>query len=244
MDVRERGFAAAVVLALGVAVAGAFVGLGFLRGRQADRFVTVNGVSERAVRADLALWPIRLVATDNILATAQDELADSTRAVYAFLVRHGVDTAQVELQELSVADQLANRYGERGTGPRYIVNQTVMVRSAEPDVVFAASQNVGELVAAGVAITSGLEFGPGGPVFLFNSLNALKPAMIAEATASAREAAEQFARDAGARLGGIRQANQGVFVILPRDQAPGIREDQQIAKIVRVVATLEYLLER
>ncbi|MCI0437300.1 MAG: SIMPL domain-containing protein [Gemmatimonadetes bacterium] len=244
MDVKERGFAAAVVVSIGIVIAGAFIGWGFLRGRQADRFVTVKGVSEREVRADLALWPIRLVVTDDNLGAAQDQLARSTASVFSFLARHGVDTAQVELQDLSVTDQLANRYGERGAGPRYIVNQTVMVRSSEPDVVFAASQSMGELVAADVPITSGLEFGPGGPVFLFNGLNELKPAMIAEATASAREAAEQFAADARARLGGIRQANQGVFVILPRDQVPGIREEQQIVKIVRVVATLEYLLDR
>ncbi len=240
---QDRRIWPAVVVAFGIALAGAFTGYGFLRGRRADRFVTVKGLSEREVKADLALWPIRLVATDNELAAAQRQVASSATAVFAFLARHGVDTASVEMQNLSVTDQLANRFGERNAGPRYIVNQTVMVRSSDPDVVFAASQAVGELVSAGVPLQSGLEYGPGGPVFLFTGLNDLKPAMIAEATASAREAAEQFAKDAGARLGGIRQANQGVFVILPRDQVPGIREEQQLYKIVRVVATLEYLLE-
>ena len=38
-------------------------------------------------------------------------------------------------------------------------------------------------------------------------------------------------------LGGIRQANQGVFVILPRDQAPGVNEGSQRRKTVRVVST-------
>ena len=66
--------------------------------------------------------------------------------------------------------------------------------------------------------------------------------MIAEATSRAREAAEQFARDAQSKLGGIRQANQGVFVILPRDQAPGVSEEGQLQKVVRVVATVDYYL--
>ena len=66
--------------------------------------------------------------------------------------------------------------------------------------------------------------------------------MIAEATARAREAADQFATDSKSRLGGIRRANQGVFEILPRDQAPGIQEQQQIGKRVRVVSTVEYFL--
>ena len=67
--------------------------------------------------------------------------------------------------------------------------------------------------------------------------------MIAEATARAREAADQFATDSKSHLGGIRRANQGVFEILARDQAPGIQEQGQISKKVRVVATVEYFLK-
>jgi hypothetical protein len=66
--------------------------------------------------------------------------------------------------------------------------------------------------------------------------------MIAEATARAREAADQFARDSRSSLGGIRQASQGVFEILPRDEAPGLTEGSQVAKRVRVVSTVDYFL--
>jgi len=67
--------------------------------------------------------------------------------------------------------------------------------------------------------------------------------MIAEATAQARRAAEQFAQDSGSRIGKIRRANQGVFVILARDRAPGISEESQLHKTVRVVSTVEYYLK-
>jgi hypothetical protein len=67
--------------------------------------------------------------------------------------------------------------------------------------------------------------------------------MIAEATSRARDAAEQFARDSKTHVGGIRRANQGVFEILPRDQANGIQEESQVEKTLRVVSTVEYLLE-
>jgi uncharacterized protein len=33
-----------------------------------------------------------------------------------------------------------------------------------------------------------------------------------------------------------------VFEILPRDQAPGMTEENQITKIVRVVSTIDYRL--
>jgi len=124
-----------------------------------------------------------------------------------------------------------------------VVKQTVMVRSDLPDTVLAASQRLNELVEAGVVFSSGGEYAATGPSFIFTKLNDFKPAMIAEATARAREAAEQFARDSRSRIGGIRRANQGVFEILPRDQASGIREESQVEKTLRVVTTVEYLLE-
>ena len=51
------------------------------------------------------------------------------------------------------------------------------------------------LMFGGVVLISGQEYGPGGPTFLFRGLNDIKPEMIAEATARAREAAVEFARD-------------------------------------------------
>jgi hypothetical protein len=153
----------------------------------------------------------------------------------------------VQLTDFSVSDAYATEYGsDKKPQNRYVIHQTMLVRSNQPDRVLATSQRVSELATIGVAISSGNgEYGPGGggPSFVFSGLNQLKPAMIADATARAREAAAQFARDSHSELGGIRQANQGVFEILPRDQAPGILQESQIAKIVRVVSTIDYYLK-
>ena len=239
----ERSFVSAVVLALGVVLGGLFIGYGFARGRAADRYVVVKGLAEREVTADLALWPLRYVSTGEDLAATQAQITRNTRQVYAFLARNGIDTTAVQLQALEVSDAFANRFpGERG-GPRYVIQQTVMVRSDKPQVVLAASQKVSDLVGAGVVLSSSGEYGIGGPSFLFTRLNQLKPSMVREATGNARASAEQFAADSRTSLGGIRQANQGVFVILPRDQTPGVNEGAQIQKIVRVVATVQYFLQ-
>jgi hypothetical protein len=240
----ERSSLAAVVLAVGVAIGGGFIGWGFARGRSADRYVEVKGLAEREVSADLALWPLRFAASASDLATAQAQITRSTNEVLAFLKRHGIDPSSTELQNLQVSDSNTNRYQRSElAGPRFVIEQTVMVRVNDPKIVQAASQRVSEIVSAGVVLSSQGEFGGGGPTFVFTRLNDLKPKMIAEATANARAAAEQFARDSGSSLGGIRQANQGVFVILPRDQAPGVSESSQLQKIVRVVSTVQYFLE-
>ena len=206
----DRTVLSAVILAARCRAGGWFVGHGFLRGRTAARYVEVKGLAEREVAADLALWPLRFVTTGNDLSVAQAEITRDTREVYGFLARHGVDTAGVQLLALEVSDAEANRFqGERG-GTRFVIQQTVMVRSDKPQVVLAASQRVSELVrSAGVILSSSGEYGIGGPTFVFTKLNQLKPAMVKDATANARAAAEQFAADSRTSLGDIRYANQG-----------------------------------
>ena len=240
----ERSTLGALILALGVAIAGLLIGTGFARGRSADRYVTVKGVAERDVRADLAIWPLRVVAADNDLTSAHASLQASVQKIMQFLAAQQVDTSLATLANFEVSDAFTNQYGGSDRAPtRYVIRQTVVIRSNDPARVLAASQRVAELVNSGVVLSSGGEYGSGGPTFVFTGLNKLKPAMIGEATARAREAAEQFARDSRSSLGGIRQASQGVFEILPRDQAQGITQESQITKIVRVVSTVDYFLK-
>jgi len=232
----------ALLLALGIAAAGWLVGQGFVKGRAADRIVTVKGVSERDAKADLALWPLRFVSTHDDLARAQARIRESHTLCLEFLKRQGIDPSRAEVQKLEVTDLLANPYRSGSIESRYIISETLMVRTNDPESVQKAGQAVNELVEAGVVLSSegGME---SGPTYLFTGLNTIKPEMIAEATAQARRAAEQFAQDSGSRIGKIRQANQGVFEILPRDRAPGIYEAGQLFKTVRVVSTVEYYLK-
>jgi len=233
---------AAAVLALGIAAAGWFIGKGFTEARTGDRYVTVKGVAEREVKADLAIWPMRFVATNNKLDEAQAEISADGRTVVAFLTEAGIGRDEIELQNLQVTDLLAQAYRSGPVQSRFIVAQTLVVRSSDVERIAAASQRIGALVEAGVVL-SGEGQPMQGPFYIFTRLNEVKPPMIAEATTSARAGAEQFAADSGSRVGGIRRANQGLFQILPRDRAPGLQESKQILKTVRVVSTIEYLLE-
>jgi len=233
---------ASAVLALGVAAGGWFAGKGFTEARTGDRYVTVKGVAEREVKADLAIWPMRFVATNNKLDEAQAEISADGRTVVAFLTEAGIGREEIELQNLQVTDLLAQAYRSGPVQSRFIVAQTLVVRSSDVERIAAASQRIGALVEAGVVL-SGEGQPMQGPFYIFTRLNEVKPPMIAEATTSARAGAEQFAADSGSRVGGIRRANQGLFQILPRDRAPGLQESKQILKTVRVVSTIEYLLE-
>lgn len=230
-----------IVLALAIALAGFVVAGGIQRFRIADRYVTVKGVAERDVEANVGIWPLRFTAANNDLSLARQKIEADRVSVLRFLRRHGVDSSQVQLQRYEVVDDAANPY--RGGGPspnRFIVSMTLVARSTEPAKIAEASQAVGELVASNVVLQSG-DYS-GGPTYVFSRLNDLKPAMLAEATRNARQSAGEFARESKSGVGSIRRASQGVFEILPRDPAPGIMEGNQIQKTLRVVATMDYYL--
>jgi uncharacterized protein len=232
--------AAALIGAAGLAVAGWTIGSGVRGFRTADRFVSVKGIAEKEVRANLALWPLRIVATSNSLQEAQSRIAQDAVTVRKFFESGGIPASAIEVQGVEATDLLAQVYRQGTPASRFIVAQTIMVRTGDVDRIAALNQRIGEIVAAGVVISA--EGAPQGPFYLFTLLNDIKPGMIAEATKNARAAAEQFAKDSGSPLGAIRQASQGLFQILPRDAAPGQMEEKQVVKTVRVVSTVDYLL--
>ena len=232
--------AAAVIVGVAIAGAGWFVGNGIANMRSLDRYVTVKGLAEQNVQADRAVWPITFVATDDVLQTAQAKIESDTKTLIDFLASHGISKEMTELQNLQVTDQLAQSYRSGPIESRYIVNQTIQVRTEDVNAVVAASQDIGKLLQGGIVL-GGQGYNPG-PSYMFTGLNDVKPEMIAAATANAREAAAQFAADSGGQLGGIRRATQGLFQILAADGAPNMNEASQINKTVRVVTTMEYLI--
>jgi hypothetical protein len=231
---------AAVIVGVAIAGAGWFVGNGIANMRSLDRYVTVKGLAEQDVQADRAVWPITFVATDDVLQTAQAKIESDTKTLIDFLASHGISKEMTELQNLQVTDQLAQSYRSGPIESRYIVNQTIQVRTDDVKAVVAASQDIGKLLQGGIVL-GGQGYNPG-PSYMFTGLNDIKPEMIAAATANAREAALQFAADSGGQLGGIRRATQGLFQILAADGAPNMNEASQINKTVRVVTTMEYLI--
>lgn len=232
---------ATVVVAVGLAFAGWFAGTGFCDARMADRFVTVKGVAERKVKADVALWSLRFVATGNDLAKVQAKIARDEETVRAFLADAGIARDAISLRNLEVTDVLAQLYRSGLVDSRFIVAQTLVVRTQDMARVATASQQVAKLAEAGVVLNN--EMGPGdGPTYAFTRLNDFKPEMIAEASRNARAGAEQFARDSGSRVRAIRPASQRLFQILPWDDTSDATEAQQPDKLLHVVSTIDYFL--
>lgn len=222
---------AAALIALGLALAGWFAAQGMARLKTQDRYVIVKGSAERIVEADLVVWPLPHTVGGNDLADVQRQLDANTATIRTFFDAAGFTADEVVVSPPRLEDRWAYAYGDQRPPERYRYATTVSLRTSSVDKALAMLRQSGELVGRGVMIGEGSQ-----PEFDYTRLNDIKPALIAEATANARESAVQFAKDSGSRLGGIRSANQGVVTISDRDQS-----SPQVKK-VRVVTTVEYFL--
>lgn len=220
-------------VAIGLAVGGYFIGHGLLKARSSERFVTVKGLAEREVKADLAIWPLVFAVTADDLVTLQARADDGARKIRAFLERDFKDEP-VSASAPRVQDREAQGVmRDRANLSRYVAEVTVTLRTSHVDAVKAALEGSGELVKQGVAIVQNYEARTD---YLFTQLDEIKPEMIATATKDARHAAEQFASDSGSKVGAIRHAQQGYFTIEDRDPfSPEFKK-------VRVVTTVEFFL--
>lgn len=227
--------AAAGVLALGASLGGYFIGKGVENARVGDRKVTVRGLSEREVKADLAVLALKFAAAGDDLAAVQADVDGDLAATRRFLAQRGFAASEVDLGRFEVTDQYAREYQPSEIRARYRVAQTVIVRTPNVDRVQQTSRALDGLVRQGVVLQD-----YNGPSYIFTKLNSVRGPMIAEATASARNGAQQFARDSGSNLGGISSATQGSFEILGRDEVGD--ESSQVFKKIRVVTTVTYRL--
>lgn len=230
----NNNFRAALVLALGIVVAGYFIGDALIRARAADRYVTVRGLAERTLPANLALWPVVFSITSNDLTDLQRQADEGVARVRAFLEKD-FPAEQISVSAPRVQDREAQGMMNSGRAmDRFSAEVTVTLRTDNIDAARQAMQRSGELVKQGVAVIRSYEYNT---QYLYTDLDKIKPEMIAEATKDARRAAEQFAKDSGSQVGAIRNAQQGLFSIEDRDQfSPEFKK-------VRVVTTVEYQLQ-
>lgn len=232
------------VLAIGVALGGFFIGDGIYRA-MSGRTVTVKGLAERDVVADTAVWNIKINGVGGDLAVLQSQIDNDIAEIHSFLIEAGFDASDIQNLRVHVRDKYAGysdaELKSQNNDGRYVIDTGVMVRSHNVELVDAVSRRMGELVRRGITVTEDYS----GPIYIFNGLNDIKISMIEQATKNATSAGEQFAKDADAKLGKIKSANQGVFSIEARDPTDSwsSNERQAINKKVRVVATITFYLK-
>ena len=221
------------IIGVSMIAGGYLLGDGLLRAKMADRSVTVRGLAEREVTADLATWTISYSSRSTDLAAAQSDIDRDTDAIRAFFRELGFEAAALQPSGVNVSE-----YSENGE-IIYTVRQRLQLRTDDIAKAQAAVARQFDLVRRGVVLEEG-----SGMSYAFTGLESVKPEMVAEATRDARASANQFAEDSDTDVGGIRSATQGYFSIESRDgDAGGYGAADTPYKLVRVVTTVDFYLD-
>jgi hypothetical protein len=229
----QRWLATAAVLTAGLVVGGYLLGDGLTRAKQADRAVTVRGVAEREVVADLAVWTLSYSATAPDLAGAQAKVDRDSQSITAFFRELGFAADALQPTGVNVSSGT-----DEARNATYTVRQRLTLRTTDIKRAQAAVGKQFELVRRGVFLEEGSAM-----AYTYTRLNAIKPEMVAMATRDARKAAEQFANDSGSSVGAIKDATQGYFEITARDgDSGGWGQADSPYKKVRVVTSVNYFL--
>ncbi len=225
--------ASAGLLTIGLVAGGYLLGDGLLRAREADRSVTVRGLAERNVTADLATWTIAYSSKSANLAEAQAEIDRDTDAIRGFFTGLGFKADALQPTGANVS-----QYSEYGK-TTYTIRQRLSLRTTDIEKAQAAVARQFDLIKRGVVLEDG-----SGMSYTFTKLNDIKPEMVAEATGDARKSAQQFAEDSGTDVGSIKSATQGYFSVQSRDgDGGGYGVSDTPYKKVRVVTTVNFYLE-
>jgi hypothetical protein len=228
-----------LAIALGNSATGYFIGRAIERFKSHDRFVVVKGLSEREVKADLAVWQITFKNTGDDLSLLQKKSFQDKELILLFLKQHNLADNLAD-GNLKVIDKWAQEYGQKeDKSNRYLIESTVMVRTPKVIEVAKAREEISSLIEKAVIVSEN-------PSYYYSKFSEIKPLMIAEATKNARQAALQFAQDSDSKVGAIRSATQGSFSINSRDSfgdANYSNEAGSIEKKIRVVSTVTFSLQ-
>ncbi len=227
---------AALLIAIGIASAGWLVSHGLERLRMADRSVVIKGLAEQDVQSDYATWSLAFRRAAGDFMDVQKALAADREKVLVFLENAGFTEDELEVRPLLVRDAYSAEDANANQPFRYTGSGLVLVSTSRIDQVEAAALATDPLITQGVVLDTG-----NGPRYELRAFNEAKGPLLAEATSNAREQAQAFAADAGARLGPLRNANQGVIQIIG-SASQGWDDGTARTKRLRVVSTFEYEL--
>ncbi|NNE25208.1 MAG: SIMPL domain-containing protein [Saprospiraceae bacterium] len=222
-------------IALAIVLSSIILAFGMTQIKKQYNYVTVKGLSEREVFADQAWWSINAQYGANTVDAIQSKVVMIQTTIHDFLKEQGFSEGEINVENINIYQ---NNY--QGALTRLNADVRISVTTPEIRKVKQAVKASGVLLEKGILIQS--DKWASGPKYYFTQFKDIKKEMLAEATVAAKEAAQEFAKNSGSKVGTIRRANQGIFQILPANKTQDNQEFYD-KKIIRVVSTFDYYLK-
>lgn len=229
-------------IGIGLACCGFFISKTIYNSKIALNTAYVKGLAERRVQADTVNWTISLSVTGkekSEIPGLKAKAEHTQKQISELLKSHGFEDADIKF------GLMGHRYYDYRDEKGLVIDYNNTIYTS----IELNSKNVNNVEEARTAlnklnfeklIAQDIDLDEGRPSLLFTKLNEIKPDMLKEATKNARIAANEFAVNAGARVGSISNASQGSFSVV--DAGENYGDTSKIEKDVRVVTNITFYL--
>ena len=186
-----------LVVSLSIVIAGFFIGEMNWNSLKNNRKVHVKGLSEREVKANLAVWPMQITITDNNLSSLNSKIESQKKKVLNFFTTKGFTAKEITIGISTITDTKADLYNNTKQNFRYLARTEITLRTTDISKIKNAQKESINLASEGILVNSKNQWRP--VEYLFTGLNSIKPEMIEEATKKAKEVADRLFFDSKRR---------------------------------------------
>lgn len=219
---KNGGVAASSVAAVAFVLA-MIILAGGVRAVGQNNTISVTGTAEKMVTSDAGKWTFSITrqADPMALAYVSGEVKTQLSVVLAYLKSKGIEGSSITVQPLvsTVLCQSQQQVMYDGSGRQqcsgsytYSLTQTVIVESEDVELIKDMSLN-----AAGTLSQKGVSIQTTNVDYFYNKLSDLRVELLEEAAKNAKERASAIAKSTGDRIGGVRNASQGVFQVTQKN---------------------------
>lgn len=236
------GVLAGLFLAVGLVLSATLATAAWLKVKN-SQFVTVKGSARKNIKADLVIWRGSFNVEAVTLLEAQRGLKAHRDNVSQFLATRGFTNAvfaPIGIDEVKATLKNVEGLSEHRT-VGYRLTQSVRIESNEAARIAQLDGDSSKLVEEGVLFTTQP------PEFVYTRAGEAKLEMLAEAAKDARARAGQIATQGGRQLGGLHDADMGVFQITPlysgQTSGEGMNDTSSLDKTITAVVTATFALK-
>jgi len=201
-----------ILISAAIVIAAIVLGNAYVKRSQAERQISVTGLSEKNFTSDLIVWEGYFSKVRPDLKSASYELNKDKELIGGYLKKNGIEKKDIVFSAIEINEQVKRKYsasgeymGEDFTG--YKLTQSIQITSRDIEKIEELSRNITEL------INDGVQFNSKAPRYYYTKLADLKLELVSEATEDARQRAEKIAEKSGSSIGKLVTGQMGIIQI-------------------------------
>lgn len=138
----SAAFVLGMFVCIGLALLGYFIAGGMVKLKALERAITVKGLSEREVPANIAIWPIKFSEANNDLNQVFSTLQKKNAIIVDFLKKHGFQDKEIPISAPAILDRQSQQDGTERGKFRYSGESTITIYSENVDLVRNSMQTL------------------------------------------------------------------------------------------------------